>query len=113
MISFLKHLLINSVGVILGAYLIPGVHVTNGYYAILVALVWGILHRVVRPILIIITLPLTVITLGLFLFVINVVIIELTAYLIDGFKIASWGTAFLFSLLFSIYQLIIRSLVDA
>src|SRR5579859_6211950 len=85
--------------ILIAAYLLPGVHVTSFFTALVIAVVLGILNAIIKPILVIFTLPLTIITLGLFTFVINAVIILLTSAIVPGFHVASFWWALLFSIL--------------
>ncbi|GAB4156127.1 MAG: phage holin family protein [Winogradskyella sp.] len=103
-------LLLNALAVFILAHLLNGVEV-NGYLgAIIVAVVLAILNLFVKPILIIFTLPVTILTLGLFLLVINALIILLADKLVDGFSVSSFWTAILFSILLSILQSILYSI---
>ena len=83
--TFLLKWLISTLAVIIAAYLLPGVSVRSFWTALLVALVLGIVNAIIRPIFVILTLPLTVVTLGLFLFVINALLILLTSAVVLWF----------------------------
>ncbi|MBL87612.1 MAG: hypothetical protein CMO82_13250 [Winogradskyella sp.] len=108
--NLLIRLLINALAVFIIAHLLGGVEV-NGYVgAIIVALVLAILNLFVKPILIIFTLPVTILTLGLFLLVINALIILLADKLIDGFGVNGFWTALIFSILLSILQSILHTI---
>ncbi len=108
--NLLIRLLINALAVFIIAHLLGGVEV-NGYVgAIIVALVLAILNLFVKPILIIFTLPVTILTLGLFLLVINAMIILLADKLIDGFGVNGFWTALIFSVLLSILQSILHTI---
>lgn len=96
--------------VILLAHLMPGVKVNSFMTALLVALVLGLLNIFVKPILVFFTLPATIVTLGLFLLVINAIIVMICDALIDGFVIDGFFRAFLFSLILSVCQAIVCSL---
>ena len=96
--------LLNGLAVVLTAYLLPGVDVKDYWTALIVALVLSIANVVVKPILIILTIPITVVTLGLFLLVINAVIILMADYLIDGFYVDGFWWALLFSLILSLFN---------
>lgn len=109
--QFILRLLLSAVAVILIGKLLPGVVVANYTTAIIVAAVIAILNTLVKPILIIFTLPITIVTLGLFLLVINAVIIILADKLIDGFSVASLFTAILFSILLSLLQSVLYGLL--
>lgn len=110
--KLLLKILLTAVAVVLLAKLLPGVSVEGYVSAIIVAVVLALLKFIVRPILVILTLPLTVITFGLFLLVINAVIILLADGFIDGFEVNGFWIAILFSLLLSIFQSILFSLLN-
>lgn len=97
--------------VLLLSYYLPGVTVTSFVAALWVAVVLAILRVLVKPILVILTLPITIITLGLFLFVINALLILLVDKLVDGFSVANFWVALLFSFLLSILQSLLFSLI--
>jgi putative membrane protein len=84
------------------SYILPGVHIDQFFTALIVALVLAVLNAIIKPVLIILTLPITIFTLGLFLFVINAVIILLADRFIPGFKVDGFWWALLFSLLLSL-----------
>jgi len=96
--GILLRLLINAVAVIISAKLIPGVAVNGLVAAIIVALVLGLLNTFVKPILLILTLPITILTLGLFYLVLNVIIVYIADYFISGFSVNGFVPALLFSL---------------
>jgi putative membrane protein len=102
-------LLINALAVFIIAYLLSGVIVDGYTGAIIVAIVLSLLNLLVKPFLVILTLPVTVLTLGLFLLVINASIIVLADKLIDGFSVSSFWTAALFSILLSMLQPLLQS----
>ena len=108
--SILK-VLLTAVAVVLLSKLLPGVVVDGFVSAIIVAVVVALLRFIVRPILIVLTIPITIITFGLFLLVINAVIILMADYFIDGFAVRSFWIALLFSVLLSIFQSILFSLI--
>ena len=91
------------------AYILPGVAVSGYIGAIIVAVVIALLRFIVKPILVILTIPITLLTLGLFLFVINACIILLADYFVDGFAVDGFLYALLFSVLLSIFQSILFS----
>ena len=109
--KLIMKLILSAVAVILLAKLLPGVSLDNYTTAIIVAAVIAILNVLVKPILIIFTLPITIVTLGLFLLIINAIIILLADKLIDGFGVSSIWTAVLFSFLLSILQSMLHSLI--
>lgn len=93
--------LLSAVALVVSAKLVPGVHLTSFGTALVVALVLGLLNAVVRPMLVFFTLPLTVVTLGLFLLVINGAMVLLAARFIDGFAVDGWWPAILMALVVS------------
>ncbi len=102
-------LILNAIAVFFLAHVLNGVHVDNYITAVIVALVLSVLNLLVKPILVILTLPVTIITLGLFLLIINAIIIFIADKLIDGFSVSSLWTAILFSVLLSILQSLLHS----
>jgi putative membrane protein len=104
-------LLLNAVAVVFLAKVLNGVFVDTYLTAIIVAVVIAILNVLVKPILVILTLPVTIITLGLFLFIINAIIILLADKLIDGFSVDGLWTAVLFSILLCILQSLLHSFI--
>jgi putative membrane protein len=111
MISFLSKVLFTSVAVLVAIYILSGVHVNSTATAILVAVVLGLLNTFVKPILIIHTIPFTILTLGLFLLVINVLIIKWTSELVPGFRVDGWWSALFFSIIVSLASSFIEGLV--
>lgn len=102
--KLLLRLLVTAGLVLLIANFLPGVHVASFTTAIIVAIVLGLLNLFIKPILVILTLPVTFITLGLFLLVINAVIILLCTNIVGGFAVDSFWTALFFSVILSILQ---------
>lgn len=84
------------------AYISPGIMVANFSIALIAAIILGLINAVIRPILILLTLPINILTLGLFTFVINAFLILVTARLVDGFSVANFWWALLLSLAISI-----------
>ncbi len=84
------------------SYVLSGISIDTFWTAIIVSIVLAILNAIVKPLLIIFTLPITLLTLGLFLFVINALIILLAEYLVPGFRVDGFWWALLFSLLLSL-----------
>ncbi|MBE7660015.1 phage holin family protein [Tenacibaculum finnmarkense] len=107
---FLK-ILLTALAVILLANILPGVVVTSYSTAIIVAVVIALLNMFVRPLLVFFTLPATILTLGLFLFVINAIIILLAGNLVTGFQVNGFFTALLFSVLLSVFRSFLFSLL--
>jgi putative membrane protein len=96
------NLLFSTLAVIVAAYLIPGVEVASFAVAFIVAIVLGVLNTFLKPLLILFTLPLTILTLGLFALIINFLLILLAEYLIPGFEIDGYLAAFVFSIVLSL-----------
>jgi len=106
-------ILLTAIAVVVLASFLPGVEIQGYTSAIIVAVVLGLLRVTVKPLLIFFTLPATIVTLGLFLLVINAVIILLADYLIGtSFEVAGFWTALLFSLLLSFFQSILFSFLN-
>lgn len=105
----LLRILLTALAVLAIAYLLDGVAVESYVAAILVALVLGLLRLIVKPILVILTLPVTIITLGLFLFVINALMVLLASEIVPGFSVSGFWIALLFSLLLSLFQSVLFS----
>jgi putative membrane protein len=96
--GFLFRLLITALGLWLAATVVPGVQI-NGWAALLgAALVLGIVNAVIRPVILVLTLPLTVLTLGLFILVVNGISLYLVAWLVPGFSLSGLGAAILASI---------------
>lgn len=98
----IKTLLINSIVIFAGAKLLTGVTIKNYFTALGVAVVLALLNVLIRPLILLLTLPLNILTLGLFTLVINAWIIMLADSLVEGLKIKSFGCAFLYSLVIAL-----------
>jgi putative membrane protein len=105
--KFILRLLLSALAVVLLANILPGVHVATFGIAVIVALVLSLLNFLVKPLLIILTLPVTIVTFGLFLLVINALIILMAGGLVSGFEVDGFWWALLFSLLLSLVQSIL------
>jgi putative membrane protein len=99
---FLINWLVTALAVAIVSYLLPGVSLTGAFAALVTALVLGLVNAFIRPILLILTLPLTIVTLGLFTLVINAFMVVLTAAIVPGFIVASFWWALLFSLVLAL-----------
>lgn len=109
--AFLLHLLLTAGALLVVAHLVGGVHVNGFGAALFGALVLGLVNAVVRPVMILFTLPITILTLGLFLFVINALMLWLVAALAPGIEIHGFGAALIGSLLLTLLNLVIDRLV--
>ncbi len=110
--KLILRLLLTALAVVVLAKILPGVAVEGYGSAIIVAVVIALLRFLVQPILVLLTLHITIITLGLFLLIINAVIIMMADYFVGGFNVASIWWALLFSLLLSLFQSILFSLLN-
>jgi len=108
--AFILHLVLTALALLVVAQLISGVHVGGFFSALVAALILGLVNAFVRPVMILLTLPLTIVTLGLFLFVVNALMFWLAAALVPGFRISGFGAALLGSLLFTVLNLLIDRL---
>ncbi|MDD5251479.1 MAG: phage holin family protein [Patescibacteria group bacterium] len=105
-------LILNTIAVLVAAYILPGIMVDGPLTALIVAVVLGVVNVVVKPIVIVLTLPATILTLGLFLFVINALMVMLVDWLIPGFAVAGFWWALLFSLVVSLVGSVLNWLAD-
>ena len=110
--KFVLRVLITAAAVLLIANFLGGVHVENYTVAIVVALILGILFAFLKPVLVVLTLPITVVTLGFFLLVINTLLILLADKMVSGFTVDGFWIAMLFSILLSIAQSFLYSLTE-
>ena len=109
-VGFLVRLLLNGIAIVAAAWLVPGVTLTGPVPAIIAGAILGIVNALVKPILVILTLPFTLITLGLFLFVVNAICLALTAALVPGFNIDGFLAAFLGALLVTVVSWVLNAL---
>ena len=105
--------LLAACALLLVAYLYPGVQVQSFTSALIAAFVIGLFNMVLRPILVVLTLPVTLITLGLFLFVINALLFWAAASVLDGFHVNGFGAALLGSLIYSAIMLVVDAAVKS
>ena len=109
--KLILRILLSALAVVILSKILPHVSVDSYFTAIIVAIVLSLLNFLVKPILVILTLPVTIVTFGLFLLIINAIIILLADTLVDGFVVDGIGWALLFSLLLSFLQSILYSLL--
>jgi putative membrane protein len=109
--NFILRFLLNGFAVLLTAYLLPGVDVKDYLTALTVAVVLALANVIVKPILIMLTIPITIITLGLFLLVINAVIILLVEHFVPGFVVNGFWWALAFSLIMSIFNSMVTDIL--
>jgi putative membrane protein len=109
--NFLIKLILNAIAVVITAYILPGVYLESFWYAVALAALLSVLNVSVKPLLIFLTIPATIVSLGLFLLVINAFIIEIAAWILKpGFAVASFWQALFFSILLSIINSVFERL---
>jgi len=106
----IKYIIINSIVVYLAAALLPKVYIKNYFTALAVAILLGLINTFIKPILIFISLPVTILTLGLFIIVINAFILVMVDKLVDGLKIEGFGQAIIMSLLMGVLNWILYAI---
>ncbi|HEU0137209.1 MAG TPA: phage holin family protein [Flavobacterium sp.] len=107
--NLILRVLLTALLVMLIAHFMPGVSVDSFGTSVIVAIVLALLNLFVKPILVLFTLPVTIVTLGLFLLVINAVVILLCDFIVGGFDVSSFWWALLFSIILSVFQSLIFS----
>lgn len=112
MINMLIHVVVVALALLLAAYIVPGVVVGSFVVALVAAIVLGIVNLLVRPVLFILTLPVTILTLGLFSFVLNALMLMLAAYFVDGFNVSGFMPALLTSLIVSVAGAVSDKITD-
>jgi putative membrane protein len=112
MLLILLSLLISTVAVFVTAHILPGVHVENIGVALVVAVVLAIVNSFIRPLLLILTLPINILTLGLFTFVIIGGLVLLVAAIVPGFKVDGFWWAVAFALVFAVVNGFLRTIVE-
>ncbi|MDJ0601074.1 MAG: phage holin family protein [Crocosphaera sp.] len=113
MFQFILTWIITAVSLLITAYLIPGIVIKGFTVAAIATLVMGLINAVVRPILLLFTLPLTILTLGLFLFVVNAISFSLVSYFTPGFTINSFWDALFGSIILSVISSILNTIFEA
>lgn len=106
--KFFLKVLVTSLAVVVAAYLLPGVELQNFLSAVIVAFVLGVLNMLLKPILVLLTIPVTIFSFGLFLLVINAFIVLLTDFLVRGFEVQNFWWALLFSILLSVVSYLLE-----
>jgi putative membrane protein len=108
---FLAKLFLNGVAILVAAWMVPGLYLSGTGSALLAGALLGLVNALVRPILILFTLPITLLTLGLFIFVVNAICLALTAALVPGFGISGFWAAVLGALVVSVVSWILNGLL--
>lgn len=111
MLVFLEHLILTAALLLLVANLVSGVHVQGCGSALVGALVLGFVNAVVRPLMVLLTLPFTILTFGLFLLVVNALMLWLVAALVPGIRVQGFGSALLGSLVLTLLNLAVELLI--
>jgi putative membrane protein len=104
------HWLVHAVAIVIAAYILPGVMVANFLAALVLAVVLGAINIFIRPILVLLTLPLTIVTLGLFILILNALLIMLASAIVPGFAVAGFWWALLFAIVLWIVNSVLHSL---
>jgi putative membrane protein len=107
--KILIHWLISALAIVISAYLLPGVHVNSLITALVVAVVLGAVNGFLRPALVLLTLPLTILTFGIFLLVLNTLLIVLVASIVPGFVIDGFWWAFIFGIVLALVNTVLNS----
>ena len=103
--------LVNMLSLLAVAYLMPSIQVTSFAAALIAALVLGLLNTIIRPLLILLTLPATILTLGLFIFVINALLFWMVGYFVEGFVVPGFWPAFFGAIVYSLISWLLSALV--
>lgn len=111
MLRLLLNWLLSALALLIGAHVVPGFHVSGFAAALWAAIVIGLVNATLGLFLKVITLPLTILTLGIFWFIINALMLELASAFVPGFHIASFGAAFLGAIVLMLVNLILKWLV--
>lgn len=109
--NFILKLLINGLAVFITGYILQGVHIDSFVTALIVAVVLGVINVFLKPILFILTLPVNIMTLGLFTFILNALLIMLTTTIVPGFTVDNFWWALLFSFVLSLINGFLQALV--
>ncbi|MCX5845638.1 MAG: phage holin family protein [Deltaproteobacteria bacterium] len=112
MMGFLIRWLILTVAIIIASYLLEGIHISGFFSAFFAAAALGILNALFRPILILLTLPINILTLGLFTFIINALMLKMASGVIPGFEVYGFWTAVFGSLIISVVSWLLNSFIS-
>lgn len=108
--AILINWLLSALAIIAAAYILPGVHVQDFLTALVLAIVLGIINAILKPILVMLTLPITLVTLGLFTLVINALLVLLATLIVPGFQVDNFLWALLFSIVLSLVNAVLQQL---
>ncbi len=112
MITLIAHWVLNALALFIVSRILPGIYVSDFGSALVAALIIGLVNALVKPILIFLTLPITIVTLGLFLLVLNVLMLLIAGSITPGFRVDGFWTALVGSILLSLVSTILHSLVQ-
>jgi putative membrane protein len=112
MMGFLIRWLILTIAIIIASYLLEGIHISGFFSAFFAAAALGILNALFRPILILLTLPINILTLGLFTFIINALMLKIASGVIPGFEVHGFWTAVFGSLIISVVSSLLNSFIS-
>lgn len=104
--NILANWLLSSLALLAASYILPGVHVRGFFVAMVVVVVLALINAIIKPVLILLTLPITIVTLGLFTFVINALMVLLAARIVPGFTVDNFWWALLFSIVLSLINMV-------
>lgn len=105
------YLIVNALAFYVTAYIVPGVQISNFGSLVVVSIVWGLLSMVLKPILLFLTLPVNILTLGLFTFVINAFLIMLMSGLVPGFRVDSFSSALIAAIVLALLNVVLGNLL--
>ncbi|MCL6612090.1 MAG: phage holin family protein [Peptococcaceae bacterium] len=109
---WLLSLAINAVALLAADWLLDGIRISGLFWALIASLVLGAVNTLIRPLLIVLTFPLTVVTLGLFIFVVNALAFALAAFLVPGFHVYSFGGAFWGAIITSLVSWVLNQIFN-
>lgn len=112
MMVIITRWLVITVAILIASYLVPGIKIDTFSTAIIAACVLGIINVFIRPVLVLLTLPLSILTLGLFYFFINAFLLKMAAYFVSGFEVSGFFAAFFGSLIISIVTSLSNSFIS-
>lgn len=104
----LLHFVVSAIAILISAYLLPGVYVNGILAAFILAVILGVINTFIRPVLVVLTLPLSIVTLGLFVLVINALLVMLASYIVPGFEVAGFWYAFLFGIVLAVVSYVLE-----
>jgi putative membrane protein len=111
MLNLLAAWIVNALALLALPYVVPSVQIAGFGTALLVAVVLGLINTLLRPLLVLLTLPVTLLTLGLFIFVINALLFQLAGHLVDGFQVGGFWSALLGSIGYSLISWLLSAIL--